>query len=75
MAGRGPGDDVRPLLPVLDLEGGLHRERLADQEGLRWRGSVRAPGGEGHVRFALIEPDDRVAKACAAIGKFLREPA
>ena len=33
------------------------------------------PGGEGHVRFALIEPDHRVAEACVAIGKFLREPA
>jgi alanine-synthesizing transaminase len=30
------------------------------------------PGGEGFVRFALIEPDERVAAACAAIGEFLR---
>jgi alanine-synthesizing transaminase len=29
------------------------------------------PGGEGYVRFALIEPDDRAARACAAIGAFL----
>lgn len=29
------------------------------------------PGGEGYVRFSLIEPDDRVAQACAAIKRFL----
>lgn len=29
------------------------------------------PGGEGHVRFSLIEPDDRVRQACAQIGRFL----
>jgi alanine-synthesizing transaminase len=29
------------------------------------------PGGEGFVRFSLIEPDERVRAACAAIGKFL----
>jgi alanine-synthesizing transaminase len=32
------------------------------------------PGGEGYVRFALIEPDDRSARACAAIGAFLAKP-
>ena len=31
------------------------------------------PGGEGFVRFALVEPDDRAAAACAAIGRFLRQ--
>jgi alanine-synthesizing transaminase len=29
------------------------------------------PGGEGYVRFSLIESDDRVTAACAGIGKFL----
>ena len=29
------------------------------------------PGGEGYVRFALIENDDRTRRACAAIGEFL----
>jgi alanine-synthesizing transaminase len=29
------------------------------------------PGGEGFVRFALVEPDDRATAACAAIGRFL----
>ena len=27
------------------------------------------PGGEGFVRFSLIETDDRVRQACAAIGE------
>jgi alanine-synthesizing transaminase len=30
------------------------------------------PGGEGFVRFALIEPDDRAERAAAAVGAFLR---
>jgi alanine-synthesizing transaminase len=34
-------------------------------------GTGFGPGGEGYVRFALIEPDDRAQRACAAIGKFL----
>jgi alanine-synthesizing transaminase len=38
-------------------------------------GTGFGPGGEGFVRFSLIESDERVAKACEAIGKFLREPA
>jgi alanine-synthesizing transaminase len=29
------------------------------------------PGGDGYVRFSLIEPDDRVRQACANIGRFL----
>ncbi len=29
------------------------------------------PGGEGFVRFALVETDDRARQACAAIGRFL----
>jgi alanine-synthesizing transaminase len=33
------------------------------------------PGGEGFVRFALVEPDDRAAAACAAIGRFLNKKA
>jgi len=32
------------------------------------------PGGEGFVRFALVEPDDRARQACAAIGRFLAAP-
>ena len=34
------------------------------------------PGGEGFVRFSLIESDERVRRACQAIGAFLsRGPA
>jgi alanine-synthesizing transaminase len=33
------------------------------------------PGGEGFVRFALIEPDERAEKACAAVKAFLARPA
>ncbi len=29
------------------------------------------PGGEGFVRFALVEPDDRAQAACKEIGRFL----
>jgi alanine-synthesizing transaminase len=31
------------------------------------------PGGEGFVRFALVETDERARQACAAIGKFLSQ--
>jgi alanine-synthesizing transaminase len=30
------------------------------------------PGGDGYVRFSLIESDDRVRQACAQVGKFLK---
>jgi alanine-synthesizing transaminase len=30
------------------------------------------PGGEGYVRFALVESDERTKKACAAIGAYLK---
>jgi len=30
------------------------------------------PGGEGYVRFSLIEPDDRVRQACSQVAKFLK---
>src|SRR5438874_1740774 len=30
------------------------------------------PLGEGHVRFALVENDQRIRQACRAIGQFLR---
>ena len=31
------------------------------------------PGGEGYVRFSLVETDERALRACAAIGTFLRK--
>lgn len=45
----------------------LERARVAVSPGVGF-----GPGGEGFVRFALIESDDRVARACAAIGEHLR---
>jgi alanine-synthesizing transaminase len=49
----------------------LERARVAVSPGVGF-----GPGGEGYVRFALIENDDRTRRACAAIGEFLgRAPA
>ncbi|HET6280710.1 MAG TPA: aminotransferase class I/II-fold pyridoxal phosphate-dependent enzyme [Polyangia bacterium] len=48
----------------------LEKARVAVSPGVGF-----GPGGEGFVRFALVEPDDRAAKACEAIGKFLQQPA
>jgi alanine-synthesizing transaminase len=31
------------------------------------------PGGEGFVRFSLVESEDRIARACAAVARFLRD--
>src|SRR3954471_1605141 len=44
----------------------LERARVAVSPGVGF-----GPGGEGYVRFALIENDDRTRRACAAIGEFL----
>jgi alanine-synthesizing transaminase len=44
----------------------LEHARVAVSPGVGF-----GPGGEGYVRFALIEPDDRAQKACTAIGAFL----
>jgi len=44
----------------------LERARVAVSPGVGF-----GPGGEGFVRFALIENDDRTRRACAAIGEFL----
>jgi alanine-synthesizing transaminase len=44
----------------------LEHARVAVSPGVGF-----GPGGEGYVRFALIEPDDRVQRACAAVGAFL----
>jgi alanine-synthesizing transaminase len=48
----------------------LERARVAVSPGVGF-----GPGGEGFVRFALIEKDDRVRRACAAIGEFLSRTA
>ena len=47
----------------------LEQARVAVSPGVGF-----GPGGEGYVRFALIEPDDRALRACAAIGEFLARP-
>ena len=44
----------------------LERARVAVSPGVGF-----GPGGEGFVRFALVEKDDRTRRACAAIGEFL----
>ena len=31
------------------------------------------PMGEGHVRFALVENEQRIRQACRAIGQFFKE--
>ncbi|MEO5769328.1 MAG: aminotransferase class I/II-fold pyridoxal phosphate-dependent enzyme [Polyangia bacterium] len=45
----------------------LQQARVAVSPGVAF-----GPGGEGFVRFSLVETDDRVRSACAAIGTFLR---
>jgi alanine-synthesizing transaminase len=46
----------------------LEQARVAVSPGVGF-----GPGGEGFVRFALIEPDDRAQRACAAIGEFVKK--
>jgi alanine-synthesizing transaminase len=55
-----------PLGAVAFASALLEQARVAVSPGVGF-----GPGGEGFVRFALIENDDRVREACAAIGKFL----
>ena len=45
----------------------LQQARVAVSPGVAF-----GPGGEGFVRFSLVETDDRVRRACAAIGSFLQ---
>ena len=44
----------------------LEHARVAVSPGVGF-----GPGGEGYVRFALVETDERARQACAAIGKYL----
>jgi alanine-synthesizing transaminase len=48
----------------------LQRSRVAVAPGVGF-----GPGGEGYVRFSLVEEDERARRACAAIGAFLKAPA
>jgi alanine-synthesizing transaminase len=45
----------------------LEKARVAVSPGVGF-----GPGGEGYVRFALVETDERAGKACAAIAAFLQ---
>jgi alanine-synthesizing transaminase len=45
----------------------LEKARVAVSPGVGF-----GPGGEGFVRFALVESDDRARRGCAAIGDYLR---
>jgi alanine-synthesizing transaminase len=45
----------------------LEKARVAVSPGVGF-----GPGGEGFVRFALVESDDRARRGCAAIGEYLR---
>jgi alanine-synthesizing transaminase len=44
----------------------LEQARVAVSPGVGF-----GPGGEGFVRFALVEDDERTRRACAEIGKYL----
>jgi alanine-synthesizing transaminase len=48
----------------------LREARVAVSPGVGF-----GPGGEGFVRFSLVESDDRAHRACAAIAAFLRQGA
>ncbi|MES1172108.1 MAG: aminotransferase class I/II-fold pyridoxal phosphate-dependent enzyme [Bacteroidota bacterium] len=45
----------------------LRQARVAVSPGVGF-----GPGGEGFVRFSLVESEERTERACAAIGEFLR---
>jgi alanine-synthesizing transaminase len=45
----------------------LQESRVAISPGVGF-----GPGGEGFVRFSLVEDDERAEEACAAIAGFLR---
>ena len=48
--------------------------KLAEDAGVSFfPGGGFGPEGEGFVRVALVEPEIRIAEACARIGKFLRQ--
>jgi alanine-synthesizing transaminase len=49
---------------VTDL---IERAHVAASPGVGF-----GPGGEGHLRFALIEDPPRIAEACARIGRWLK---
>ncbi len=46
----------------------LQHARVAVSPGVGF-----GPGGEGFVRFSLVESEDRIERACAAVASFLRD--
>jgi alanine-synthesizing transaminase len=61
------------LPPVLGASGSLElTTRLIEEAHVAVAPGVGfGPGGDGHVRFALIEDPPRIAEACARIGRLL----
>jgi alanine-synthesizing transaminase len=50
--------------------------RLAREAGVAVSPGIGfGDGGDGHVRFALIENEQRIRQATRAIGRLLRQPA
>lgn len=64
------------LPPVLGAKGSLElTTRLIEDAHVAVAPGVGfGPGGDGHVRFALIEDPPRIAEACARIGRLLAVP-
>jgi alanine-synthesizing transaminase len=63
-----------PLPPRAAAQGAVKfaAELLAEARVAVSPGVGFGPGGEGYVRFALVETDERARQACAAIGRFLK---
>jgi alanine-synthesizing transaminase len=64
------------LPPVLAASGSLElTTRLIEEAHVAVAPGVGfGPGGDGHVRFALIEDPPRIAEACERIGRFFAVP-
>ena len=65
-----------PVPPVLNANGSLDATtRLIEQAHVATAPGIGfGPGGDGHVRFALIEDPPRIAEACQRIGRVLTVP-
>jgi alanine-synthesizing transaminase len=65
-----------PVPRVLSQQGSLDATtRLIEQAHVAVAPGIGfGPGGDGHVRFALIEDPPRIAEACARIGRLFAAP-
>lgn len=65
-----------PVPPVLGASGSLEATtRLIEQAHVAVAPGIGfGPGGDSHVRFALIEDPPRIAEACERIGRVLAVP-